>query len=115
MSSGLMLYENGFSPISVTIMSLDAWAVGRKSSTVPCLFSVKDREQAFHFINELSLFGNGGRTYAIMNGQRFEILFTDGHSVIPREWQKLGSKARNLKAVIVYDDAVDVIPQAGVW
>jgi hypothetical protein len=115
MSSSLVLYEKGFESTPVTTMSLDAWAVGRKPGTVPCLFSVKDREQAFHFISELSLFGNGGRTYAVMNGQRFEVLFTDGHSVIPREWQKLGNKARNLKAVIVYNDAVDAIPQAGVW
>lgn len=111
MSSVLTLYEKGFTPITVTILAIDAWTVGRRKNTIPCLFAVADRDKAFKFIEELSLFGSGRRTRALVNGQRFEVLFTDGHKVIPHEWHKLGMKSTNLSVVIVADGAIDKIPQ----
>lgn len=109
MVNGLVLYDGAYEPMPVSVLSIDAWATGRKNGVVPCLFSVAYRHEAFRFIEELKQLGaHGKRTYATLANQKFVVLFTDGHEVLPQEFAKIGNKHHKPKTYIVYKDSVDV-------
>lgn len=92
----------------VTANYLDLWSVGIDYNFVPCLFSVRDKEQAFAFIREMKVLGAyGGKSECVLNDVHFVIVFTDGQNMLPSERRKLRGKVR---AWVSGENAVVVNP-----